>query len=115
MFILLLITYIKTKQIIEDERKELKAIFANVWLVSAGLKTNPVEQRKGVKEAFSSDKANLYAYISRYIVYKLQTTGTFDTVELYKNVKSVPMYEKVVSLYDYLDNPFSMLEVVKEA
>jgi hypothetical protein len=23
-------------------------------------------------------------------------TGTFDTVELYKNVKSVPMYEKIV-------------------
>lgn len=87
---------IKTKQILADERKELKAIFANVWLVSAGLKTNSIEERKGVKEAFSQDKANLYAYISRYIISKLQMTGTFDTVELYKNVKSIPMYEKIV-------------------
>ena len=87
---------IKTKEVLDDYRKELKAIFANMWLVSAGLKTAQGEVRKGVKDAFSNDKKHIYSYICRHLIYKLQSKGEIDTVELYKNVRNQPMYEKIV-------------------
>ncbi len=87
---------IKTKQILNDPRKEKKAIFANIWLVSAGLKTEQGESRKGVKYAFSYDMRNVYDYVSRHMIYKLQTKGEIDTVALYEAVKNNPVYEKII-------------------
>lgn len=87
---------IKTKRVLDDPRKELRAIFANMWIVSAGLKVSPGESRKGVKDAFSNDKKYVYSYICSHIRNKLQMKGEFDTVELYQNVRNHPVYEKIV-------------------
>lgn len=74
---------IKNKKILNDERKKIKAIFANIWLYSAGFKTNKTEARKGINEAFKNEYAKLYNEITQQIMYDMKYFGYIDTVKIY--------------------------------
>lgn len=87
---------LKTKAILNDKRLERKALLANIWLVSAGLKSTKIEARKGVKDAFSLEKKAIYASICEAIVFKLQTKGELDTTAIYKKFRNYPIAEKIV-------------------
>lgn len=84
----LVVRNIKSKKIIDDDRLSLKAVFANIWLVSAGLKPTKNEQRKGVREAFSTDSRHLYKYISDKIIQHYQRYGYIDTVALFSDLEN---------------------------
>ena len=87
---------IKSKKILEDPKKELKAIFANMWLVSAGITKTQGEPRKGIKDAFSKDKKCIYDFICNQLIYNLRNKRTVNIDELYRSVRGNLQYEKIV-------------------
>lgn len=79
---------IKTKKKVESDRLNLKAIFANIWLVSAGTEHNKQDQRKGVKKAFDEDSKRIYNKICSKINSYYSYYSYIDTVEIYKELSN---------------------------
>ena len=77
---------LKTKKKVEDDRLTLKAIFANIWLISAGRVHNKEDQRKGIKKAFDKDSKRIY----RKICSKINSSYTYDsyadTIGIYREL-----------------------------
>lgn len=77
---------IKTKERVDNDRLTLKAIFASIWLTSAGYKVHPEDQRNGIKCAFSSESKTIYRRICSKINTGFSFNSYIDTVEIYNEL-----------------------------
>lgn len=80
--------YIKIKNIETGEIEQNpdiveNAIFANIWLGSAGVKWMYGEKRDGETYAFNDGAENIYKYMCSKLSEDIVKTGTIDTVDLY--------------------------------
>lgn len=90
---------IKTKQIQTDKSIIDKAMFANIWLKSAGVKQYPYDQtRTGEYYAFCDPARELYSIICKELANGTRTNGVIDPAALYRDIenKSVYKYNKEV-------------------
>ncbi len=71
-----------------EEKNAIKAqdaLFANIWLSSAGV--NPVEGevRRGITEAFNDDNKEVYDYLIKGSMHSISKTGDLNSLFLFKN------------------------------
>lgn len=94
---------IKTGQIETDQSIIDKALFANIWLTSAGIKYCQDELRLGVNYAFNKKTEELYNTICKQLLTSCKEKGVIDTVDLFKNIESNNEYkynrEIIVNLF----------------
>lgn len=77
---------LKTKKRVENDRLALKAIFANIWLTSAGTVYNKEDQRKGVKKAFDKESKRVYKKICSKLNSSYSYDSYADTVGIYREL-----------------------------
>lgn len=77
---------IQTEEVVRDEKTATKAIFANIWLSSAGLKRTPGDNRFGETYAFSMDSKKLYNVICKKLLDSCKEDGVINTVDLFKTI-----------------------------
>lgn len=82
----IIVRNLKTKKIVENERLALKAVFANIWLTSAGTIQNKEDQRKGIKKAFDKESKRIYRKISSKINCNYTYDSHADTIEIYREL-----------------------------
>lgn len=79
---------IKTGQIQTDKSIIDKAMFANMWLTSAGVKYYREESRFGINYAFNEPAEELYNTICKQLLTSCKENGVIDTVDLLKNIEN---------------------------
>ena len=84
---------IKTGQIQTDKTIVDRAIFANIWLTSAGVKYSQDEARPGFDYAFNESAEELYDIICKKMVDSCKNKGVIDTVDLFKNIENDNNYK----------------------
>ena len=84
---------IKTGQIQTDKSIIDKAIFANIWLTSAGIKYYQDESRPGANYAFNEPAEELYNTICKQLLYSCKNNGVIDTVYLLRNIENNNCYK----------------------
>lgn len=72
---------------ITDKDEIANAIFANIWLQSAGIKKKPMEDKAGEDYAFSEQSRNLYNFFVRSVEHSLRTIGNIDSVSIFKSAE----------------------------
>lgn len=77
---------IKTGKIQTDKSIIDRAMFANIWLTSAGVKYSQKELRPGANYAFNESAEKLYNTICKYLLYSCKSKGVIDTVDLLRNI-----------------------------
>lgn len=94
---------IKTGQIQTDQSVIDRAMFANIWLDSAGVKYYQDESRPGVNYAFSEPAEELYNIICKQLLTSCKGKGVIDTVDLLRNIENNNGYkynrEIIVNLF----------------
>lgn len=94
---------IKTGQIQEDKTIMDKAMFANIWLTSAGVKYYQDETRPGENYAFNEPSEELYNTICKELLNECKSKGVIDTVDLLRNIENKNTYkynkEIIVNLF----------------
>lgn len=94
---------IKTGQIQTGPSIIDKAIFANIWLTSAGLKYFEDEARPGENYAFNELAEELYNTICKELLTSCRDKGVIDTVDLLRNIENNNSYkynrEIIVNLF----------------
>lgn len=94
---------IKTGQIQEDKTIIDKAMFANIWLTSAGVKYYQDETRPGENYAFNEPSEELYNTICKELLNECKSKGVIDTVDLLRNIENKNTYkynrEIIVNLF----------------
>ena len=65
------------------------ALFANIWLASAGLKFTPDEKRPGHIYAFNEGARKLYDYFIKACKYSIEKTGDLNSLFIFKNANKV--------------------------
>lgn len=94
---------IKTGQIQEDKTIIAKAMFANIWLTSAGVKYYQDETRPGENYAFNEPSEELYNTICKELLNECKSKGVIDTVDLLRNIENKNTYkynrEIIVNLF----------------
>ena len=78
---------IKTGQIQTDKSIIDRAMFANIWLTSAGVKYCRGEVRPGVNYAFNEPAERLYNTICKQLLDSCKSKGVIDTVDLLRNTE----------------------------
>ena len=82
-----------TGKVVTDPLLCDQAIFANLWLASAGVKRSSDEKLPGEQYAFNSQANGLYNYICRELANACKNKGVIDTVEVLRNVRSKIPYK----------------------
>ena len=94
---------INTGQIQTDKSIIDKAIFANIWLTSAGVKYYQEESRPGANYAFNEPAEELYNTICKQLLDSCKNKGVIDTVDLFRNIENNDSYkynrEIIVNLF----------------
>lgn len=94
---------IKTGQIQTDKSIIDRAMFANIWLSSAGIKIYGNDVRSGERYAFNESAEKLYNVICKQLIDSCKSKGVIDTVDLLKNIENSNSYkynrEIVVNLF----------------
>lgn len=93
---------LKTKKKVENERLALKAVFANIWLTSAGTVSNKEDQRKGMKKAFDKESKRIYKKICSKLNSSYSYDSYADTVGIYREL----LRENDIHASDILVNLF---------
>ena len=75
----------KTKKEITDPKTIEKAIFANIWLTSAGVKMTSDDKRMGDTYAFNDGANKVYDYFCSKLNNDVKKNGVIDTVGLFAN------------------------------
>lgn len=91
--------YIKDKNdktIVTDPMIFEVAMFANIWLQSAGVKKDFILNDKGMKYAFNDGARKLYYDFCRRAIHDCQTKGVIDTVSIFKNVDDSYKYNEEI-------------------
>ncbi len=83
---------IQTGQIQTDSSIIDKAMFANIWLASAGIKRYLNESRPGEKTAFNEPAEKLYNIICSELSTSCMDKGVIDTVGLFRNIENISSY-----------------------
>ena len=84
---------IKTKEIITDKSIISKAMFANIWLTSAGVKWGTQESRAGETYAFNDMAEKFYGIVCNEILDSCKKKGFIDTVDILKNINDKSDYK----------------------
>ena len=94
---------IKTGQIQTDPSIIDRAMFANIWLTSAGVKYYQGESRPGERYAFNKSAEELYNTICKQLLTSCKCKGVIDTVDLLRNIENYNEYkynrEIIVNLF----------------
>ena len=94
---------IKTGQIQTDKSIIDRAMFANIWLTSAGVKYYQGESRPGENYAFNEPAEELYNKICKQLLDSCKNQGVIDTIDLLRNIENNNSYkynrEIIVSLF----------------
>lgn len=94
---------IKTGQIQTDQSIIDRAMFANIWLTSAGVKYYQYESRPGATSAFNEQAEELYNTICQQLLASCKAKGVIDTVDLLRNIENNNGYkynmEIIVNLF----------------
>ncbi|MBQ6323407.1 MAG: hypothetical protein IJI22_01070 [Bacilli bacterium] len=94
---------IKTGQIQTDKSIIDRAMFANIWLISAGVKYYQDEARPGANYAFNDSAEELYNTICKQLLDSCKCKGVIDTVDLLRNIANNNRYkhsrEIIVNLF----------------
>ena len=94
---------IKTGQIQTDKSTIDRAMFANIWLTSAGVKYYQDESRPGANYAFNEPAEELYNTICKQLLTSCKSKGVIDTVDLLRNIENNNSYkynrEIIVNLF----------------
>lgn len=94
---------IKTGKIQTDQSIIDRAMFANIWLTSAGVKYHYDEVRPGENYAFNEPAEELYNTICKELLNSCKDKGVIDTVDLLRNIENNNNYkynkEIVVNLF----------------
>ncbi len=94
---------IKTGQIQTDKSIIDRAMFANIWLTSAGVKYYQDEPRPGANYAFNEPAEELYNTICKQLLTSCKGKGVIDTVDLLRNIENNNGYkynrEIIVNLF----------------
>lgn len=94
---------IKTGQIQTDKSIIDRAMFANIWLTSAGIKYYQDESRPGTNCAFNKPAEELYNNICKQLLTSCKSKGVIDTVDLFRNIENNKVYkydrEIIVNLF----------------
>lgn len=94
---------IKTGQIPTDQSIIDRAMFANIWLTSAGIKYCDGESRPGENYAFNSSAEELYNTMCHDLSISCMSNGVIDTVGLFRNAENSSDYkydrEIIVNLF----------------
>ena len=75
----------KNKKEITDPKTIEKAIFANIWLTSAGVKMTSDDKRMGDTYAFNDGANKVYDYFCSKLNNDVKKNGVIDTVGLFAN------------------------------
>ena len=84
---------IKTGQIQTDKSIIDRAMFANIWLTSAGVKYYQDESRAGTKYAFNEPAEELYNTVCKQLLNSCKVKGVIDTVDLLRNIENNNEYK----------------------
>ena len=84
---------IDTKKIENDPTIISKAMFANIWLTSAGIKWMYDEKRNGMQYAFNEPAEELYNIICSELTKSVKNNGVIDTVGLFRDIEQHDMYK----------------------
>jgi hypothetical protein len=68
-----------------DAIEAQNALFANIWLVSAGVKQMAGEERMGISYAFNDDARRIYEYLINRSEHSISKTGDLNSLYLFKN------------------------------
>lgn len=94
---------IATGEVIVDPSLAKRALFANIWLSSAGIIYYLDDKRPGEKYAFNSQAEELYNTICTDLRTSAELNGRIDTVGLFEDIKDQNNYkysnEIVVNLF----------------
>ena len=94
---------IKTGKIQTDKSIINRAMFANIWLTSAGVKYYQNESRPGEIYAFGEQAEKLYNTICKQLLNGCKSNGVIDTVDLLRNIRNNSDYkykeEIIVNLF----------------
>ena len=85
-------------KVITDNELIEKAVFANIWLVSAGTRILVGDHLPGYNYAFNKQSERLYNSICRKLATSAKKDGVIDTVDLFKDMNSNAK-EVVVKLF----------------
>lgn len=94
---------IETGEIQVDKSIKDMAMFANIWLTSAGVKYYQDELRAGENYAFNESAEELYNIVCKELENSARGDGVIDTVSLFKNIEKYSSYkysrEIIVNLF----------------
>lgn len=94
---------IKTGEIQTDKSIIDRAMFANIWLASAGVKYSSNESRRGADYAFNEPAEELYNTVCQQLLTSCRDKGVIDTVDLLRNIDNNNNYkynkEIIVNLF----------------
>ena len=94
---------IKTKQIQTEKEIIEKAMLANIWLTSAGVKYNQNDSRPGINYAFNESAKELYNTICKQLLDSCRSNGVIDTINIFRNIENNNSYkynrEIIVNLF----------------
>lgn len=94
---------INTGQIEQNKKLTQKAIFANIWLVSSGVRWIEGEKRNGMYYAFNDKAKELYNLICKELLNDVKNNGVIDTVKLFNDIDKNNNYsynkEIIVNLF----------------
>ena len=101
---------IKTGALVPRGRLKVEAIFANMWLKSAGVKMIPNEKRSGITYAFNENARWIYANICNELFRDCRDNGVIDTVKLFSNMSADSSYQYtpdiIVNLFRDIDQTY---------
>lgn len=106
---------IKTKEVINDPRIFSKAMLANIWLTSAGVKWISGESRTGIMYAFNNYSKDLYTRFCAICLKEVIATGSVNSLLLFMNAEQADNtkdMEIIVNLFrtpyqtDFINNFF---------
>ena len=94
---------IRTGKIITDPVTIARAMFANIWLFSAGVKVYEGESRNGETYAFNEPAEALYNSLCKQMINSCKNNGVVDTVGIFRDTDNSNGYkynrEIVVGLF----------------
>lgn len=99
----ILVKDINTGKIVDDSSIKDNAIFANIWLLSAGLKWFQDENKKGERYAFNDKSKELYEFFVKASSKSLREKGKIDTLAIFEDAEFLNDYkynqETIVNLF----------------
>ena len=75
------------------------ALFANIWLTSAGLQKIAGEQREGISSAFNDEARKVYEFFIKGSEHSISKTGDLNSLFLFKNALElqIPNDEEIIT------------------